>query len=579
MLDLKIAGESVDLYPDATITIDEESPVFEKDTIPGGYSFPFTLPITPRNRRILGFPERIEKAGAMTRELPFELFFMGRLRLSGTVSVTEVEDEYRAYLQVSNGDLNSRLKDLKLKDLDLGGTRTWEWKTEYNRRTDDFALFPVYNPEFGKYTTDPAFANNKYRLNSFESGAFYHVDETHYVICPFPFLTYIIQQIFKHLELQVIENILASDPDFQDLVLYTNFDITSQSIAYNMEEVVIGTDVFGNDITQQVNVGSNFRVQDEWNMADLMPDMLVSDFLKSLRNKLNLAVIVEAGGKVRIVKRTNLVNQAFTRNITEKVTGSPSILSITPPDGFKLSQIQDTTDLLFKDFWQDIEPVISYLKDPVANTAELGALEPTINEIRLVQSLNKYYRYQKQNTGTWYYGWQEFSLPYQNYLSGNREETFESAFSTLDMVDYQRVIGGPFIRMPYTKQQGNCSEAPEYTDFKARLLLYRGLLNDSTNNPTPSGSNDNLDREGNVLAGKNLTLSYEGAYGLYEQLWKDYIAWWMNRKQVNWMVKNPDELQFNEKYAIDGKHYLLKKRTINLGVNSIEPSLCEFYLV
>jgi hypothetical protein len=93
------------------------------------------------------------------------------------------------------------------------------------------------------------------------------------------------------------------------------------------------------------------------------------------------------------------------------------------------------------------------------------------------------------------------------------------------------------------------------------------------------GSSDNLDRIGTQLTGKNLCLKWEGEFGLYEQLWKNYLTWWMARKQVTWYIKDPSDLSFTKKYAIQGNHYLLKKRTVNLTQRGVEPGECEFYLV
>ena len=93
------------------------------------------------------------------------------------------------------------------------------------------------------------------------------------------------------------------------------------------------------------------------------------------------------------------------------------------------------------------------------------------------------------------------------------------------------------------------------------------------------GSNDNLDRSGNQIAGRTLTLKWEGEQGVYNQLWKDYLKWWMNRKQVNWSIKDPSTIDFTTKYAIDRNHYLLKNRPIHFTLHEIVPGECEFYLV
>ena len=242
MLQLKVNSEFVDLGADPVITIDEESPVFEKDKIPGGFTFPFTLPVTDRNRRIFQFPERIEKFGSMTRESDFELYHSGLLRASGTIKITEAKDTYRAYLAVGTGDFASKIKDLKLKDVNFGGERTWENKTQFTQ-DDDFTLFPVYNPNFmdGLPYNWP---NQLYSLNHINpaTGLFY--DSGGVAICPFPFISFILHSIIMHCGFQVDENVFYSDPELQKLVLYSTWDAMSVETTTTQEWVQVGIDPY-----------------------------------------------------------------------------------------------------------------------------------------------------------------------------------------------------------------------------------------------------------------------------------------------------------------------------------------------
>lgn len=581
MLELKVNHEALDLGPDPQITIDEESPVFDKDSIPGGFAFPFSLPVTPRNRRILGFPERIEKSGPMSVEQPFQLFHSGLLRAAGTILVTDAGSEYKAHLKVATGDLSSKIKDKKLRDLDLGGTRTWEWKTEYKRPDDDFALAPIFNSKFytdTPYATD--FSGNLFRINAYESGAFYHASDQFYAICPFPFLSYLVQQIFATYGFQVVENILATDPDFADLIVFTNRDITGIEMVYEDTEVSLGIDQYGEEIFQTVRTGGPTRAVLDFDLADSMPDMLIPDFLMSIRNFLNIAYIIN-GDQGRIVKRQDLIHAGAAIDITNQAIGSPELLQIST-DGFKLEWIKDDEDELWgEEYFQRIENFLDFLEAPVPNQAALGALSPRVNEIRYVTSLDTYFRYQwaEYAEGLFRYQWVSWSRNFQNWIDGNGKEAFSSDVAPILEVMYRRSISTGLIRCPWVDLLGSYSEEIEIPKFALRILFYRGMIQDSLGDLYPFATYDNLGRTGSPLTGKNLSIRFEGDSGVYAQLWKDYLLWWMSRKQITWTIKDPSTLKFNEKYAIDGKHYLLKKRTINLGVNSIAPGECEFYLV
>ncbi len=92
------------------------------------------------------------------------------------------------------------------------------------------------------------------------------------------------------------------------------------------------------------------------------------------------------------------------------------------------------------------------------------------------------------------------------------------------------------------------------------------------------GTNDNRNRDGNILPGKSLTLLWEGEFGVYNQLWKNYLTWWTKRRQLNQIVKDPTKLNFSGKYTIDGVDVILKKRTVIFSMDQVLPSECEFFI-
>lgn len=146
------------------------------------------------------------------------------------------------------------------------------------------------------------------------------------------------------------------------------------------------------------------------------------------------------------------------------------------------------------------------------------------------------------------------------------------------MVNHEREIGGPSIRCPWAEQKGNGVEREESEPFSARLLFYRGMQPDSNTDDYPMGSYDNLDMNENQIAGRNLSLKWEGEFGIYNQLYKNYITWWLNRRQLNHLIVDPSRLNFIDKVTINRIDLILKKRTINFAIDQIVPSECEFYI-
>lgn len=580
MLRLLINGQSVDLSTDAVVSIDEESPVFEKDSIPGGFSFPFALPATPLNRRTLGFPDRVTRAEAGSGEYPFQLFSRGRLVNSGTLSVTECDTDYRVHLMVGSGDLASRIGEKTLRSLSLGGLRHFVLKPEYRYPEDDFALFPVYNPSLMDETRfEASWAGNYWRLNSYENGSFYTSELATFAITPYPFLAYVIRQIFQESGFEVGESVFDSDPELRRLVLYSTRDIIQPQPVTEWREITFQT-VKGM-MTRQVPVTRYQRVLDEFHLSECLPEVPIREFLVSLRNLFNIAFVV-TGSSVSIVKRQQLLESRPVVDITRMTLKDPAVITVKPTNGIKLEWSHETGDRNFSEGFNSIDDKLDLLGEPVADMDALLALVPSINEIRLVESYDAYYQYAEQENpeaGETEYLWKEFSNSLQNLTIGEGEEVFSGKISTLLMVKLTRLAGGPEIRIPWADQKSSSSFRAVQEPFTARLLFYRGMQGDSQGWQYPLGSSDNLDFQGNPIPGATLCLRWQGACGLYKQLWELYLWWWNRRRQINYTILRPDTLRFDKVYSIQGVHLILKKRSIRYTIHGIEPSLCEFYVI
>ena len=61
MIEIILEGKSLDLKPNTTIEFNLKNPLFSEDgTVPGSYTIPFTLPLSDKNKNILGFPNILE---------------------------------------------------------------------------------------------------------------------------------------------------------------------------------------------------------------------------------------------------------------------------------------------------------------------------------------------------------------------------------------------------------------------------------------------------------------------------------------------------------------------------------------
>lgn len=584
MLQLKVNGEYIDLNSGTVISINEESPIFEKGDIQGGYSFPLSIPKTEINRRVFQFPDRVENADPTTIDQDFELYHSGLIRAAGLISITETDTRYQAFLSIGSGDFATKIAGIKLNEVDFGGDRPWVNKVEFTR-ADDFTLFPIYNPLFLTGLSGYNWPVNGFKLNHYTAGLF--VVTGTFAISPYPFISYMVNQIFEQFGFSVEENILATDDELKKAVLYSAFDATKIEVTTEPKLVQVGIDPFTNEpIEEFIEVASTSRTMDTINLADSMPDILISDFLKWLRNRFNLAYVFDKFNNVRIISREQLILKSSAIDITDQAESGSKTNSILPPDGFKLSWDHDEADEAFaEDEFQKIEENLEFFKGSVETTADLSALTPDLNDIYYIREIDFYNQYAYTadiGDGTPGYTWQPWSIDFQNYITGSGEEEFNTGISTLRMINFKRIIGAnifPVIRCPFTEQPSNGIERPEYEPFSPRILLYQGLQKDEDNNDIPMGSSSNFDVDGNQIAGANLTMRWEGEFGVYEKLYKNYLTWWMMRKQVDWIITDPSLLEFAEKYAIDRSQFLVKNRSTVYSIHSIEPTECEFYLV
>jgi len=342
----------------------------------------------------------------------------------------------------------------------------------------------------------------------------------------------------------------------------------------------IEIDEFGQETWEWIEVTVTERALGKFDLANSMPDVKISDFIIAIQNRLNIAFVFDQD-KVKIIDRQALILSESTEDITHLATSNPLVLLPEAPDGFVISWKHDTSDELFSDeYFKKIDEYLVYLKDPVANTPEMYALTPEINEIRFIESLGVYYRFAHYDfeAGGWGYKWQQWSIAYQNYLSGGMEEKYDSQLSTLQMVNYQRTMDLPSIRIPYTKQPGNYADNPEKSEFSARLLFYHGMQADHSGGTYPMGSNDLTDREGDAISGKSLTLLNEGDQGIYSQRWLKYLIWYHSRKEMKYLLTQSGTLAFDRKYSIFGLNLILKKRSVNYSIDQVLPSESEFII-
>jgi hypothetical protein len=244
MIGIKVNDEMLDLAPGTTIQRERSSPFFlskesGRDGIPAEVSLPFSLPLTNTNMRLLGFNDHLPSL----RPKQFDIQLLdevnqvsnGKMQMRNTeLSLNQSNVGRQEVNLLSNSSAFAKLiEGKKLKDLALGGDRTFAWDG-YNATTGtgfwrhchatwdyedcddgDYVFFPVNNPEYGGYSS----GNNclKYTARSPATLTFQQKENV-CSLTPHIYVTYILKACFNEFG-YTLQGDLLNDPMFKKLTM------------------------------------------------------------------------------------------------------------------------------------------------------------------------------------------------------------------------------------------------------------------------------------------------------------------------------------------------------------------------
>lgn len=173
MIDIRLEGQSLDLFPNTAFSLERFNPAFDFSEIQGARVFPFQVPSTPRNRRILGYFYD-PKIGYDNRRYRAEKYLFGQLIERGFVRIMEVNDKgFSLYYTHNLGEIFFDLQKLKLSELLDLGSEAVPVSPVANPGVSDPAtkfFFPtILNPAFYGNNTGVVYDG---KMNSYTGGAY-----------------------------------------------------------------------------------------------------------------------------------------------------------------------------------------------------------------------------------------------------------------------------------------------------------------------------------------------------------------------------------------------------------------------
>lgn len=494
------------LHLSQSYTHKHSSNILGTDGVTSSSGYDIQLPVK-LYREKLGYPDRLSQIKTSKNSFPASNHINGLEMISGLLSVNGVEgDVYDCDIGQGSFEFSEMIKGKTLKDLDLGGERTFVKQSHYNYPGEDFTLFSVSNMEFWKDETikerwhDTVGASQNFFADdnlpyTFSAVGFLF---TPFVITPFPFVGYLLKQIFRFAKMTITRNDWDSTPMLARKVMYLNESICKTSW-----------------YSESGYWGWYARSFDKWTMNDIIQDIKIKDFLIWLQNSLNVCFDFGRNRELRIIDREAIFSKRASRFFLDKI-----IPESTYPDlekehnGLSFIQDIDTSDGNFSEtFWQNMADVDPELIDPSVQLRDDLPVPGAAGHIRYCEETSSWYQWKEYNlvdengdeteNTTW--GWRFFSNNIQDLNLGQPDFLeIKSGFSPTNI--------RPSIA-------GNEDRIEERTSMKPRLFNHYGdptkphSLGDSYASPDYESVSDN----------------FIGKDGLYAKRWANTARFYMNR--------------------------------------------------
>lgn len=167
---LIVEGEDVDFSSRPAITIIDINPLISDGQ--GSYTYPFSLPLTPHNNRIFGYPARFTRTAKMPDEKDGQLWVGARM-YAVTVSVTAVSsDSIEVSAAVDTGTVAAKFKDYMLAQF-LDGEKSFPsiYQCITHLSQDDLSEDP-YDMVENIYLSYPKEQQQRFIINTRTDGRF-----------------------------------------------------------------------------------------------------------------------------------------------------------------------------------------------------------------------------------------------------------------------------------------------------------------------------------------------------------------------------------------------------------------------
>lgn len=532
MIDIRVNNESLDLPEGLIITLERINPFlqFSKD-INGSYTFPFTVKNTDTNARLLNYAGVYQKKinGEGVDAVVYDdgiPIFKGKLKIERPLHDLNYSSRttISCYIVTDVADFWQEIKDVKLRQVAVGGDRSWPWDglstlpaspgfwrhihvvANAAPNSYDYAFYPVINKGWASGTEFPEIMNMMYwdvaeaplevRFPTVYVGL---ASREANRIVPFPYLHYVLQKCFDHIGWKLSGDILT-DPDFLKITMLNFRAIDWASPGSGPNSYYAKNPVV-------------------FNLQDHLPDITLSSFLIALKNRFGWWYDFDVVGKTCTINGVVDLTTQTPVDFTEYAAPLIEKSALTNERKFALK----TTD---GQGGGSIDFSLIDYKGAINTLALLPAASNTIyGWVYFVSQDNNYWICERTDADV--YEWQRFAYNLYDYVPAGATDDISTDAGTVGMEAYDSY----FTLLPRMDNQGQWfgRSDDEAAAWGVHLLFFHGRKNKSSisSEQYPYACNHIYDPSMNQIGEWALTYNFIKIggtdVGLYKTFWEAFL--------------------------------------------------------
>lgn len=599
---LKVGKDSkwLDLFPNTSIQMDINSPVYFGSRLPGFLpsvkTYSFNVPPTARNRQLLDRPELLDNPGDLLEEEGWQIIFSGLVISIGRLEVEDAPKSgpYKITIIGGIGGNLYGLKKLYISQLQLGtvplGENTEDVlvaASEVTQNAEDYNyLFPTIrvaqdpayvteSVEEGEPAPDPEPTLYKY-LNRYINGSHVREEEqfgdvVYSSLSPMLRLRYVIEKALESVNYN-LRGVFDSDEHAAELSNLVLFNTATLDV---LDSIPLNGEI----------KFSNLELRTQIDLRQHIPPVKANDLIREVCNTFCWAPFIDPINKTIRLKPLRDILKGGYQDWTGKV--SPNYKKDRKVENIPLRFAYEhiTDDEYAKKSATRYQPRSVYKEYPDFQSARDDLTSDDIGQIVYIESLNEHYEMRGFRPPSTVPVLQSYGKSLGE-INENSEPAFIPNTDSLLMItrsdNFQGVQGYTFSGDEFLPAYYGGLVTPWYEEGKQVdkiiLLFYRGLHQDGTGQQYPLAASNSYNWDEERIA--ELSLLWRGEDGIYNTWWKDWHQAISRMRPVVYAtrldVQDIARLDFSKKIRIDKHLYFLKRVQVTINANSINTAKVEY---